>query len=380
MKQFIKQHAHSIVTTITVIVLLGFSYQVMAYLFSLRELPAKQPPKVPVRAVLCETVDYGTVKSSVVADGRVISTQEVVVSTEVRGEILEGKVPLKKGQNFRKGDVLIRVFDGNADMSLRSRKSGFLQKIAGILPDMKVDYPESYDTWMTFFQAITIDGDLPELPAPTTSQEKVFLASRSILTDYYSIKSDEITLSKHVIRAPFDGAFTDVSMEVGAIANPGATLARIIRTDSLELEVPVESDDARWIKIGDKVEVSSGNGSTTWTDTVVRKASFVDTETQSISVFVRLNDNGGLRAVKGQYLRAVFPGGVIENAMEMPRSAVFNHNEVFVVENGKLTKRELDIVKVNETTIVFSDIEPGIELVVEPLISTMENMSVEIKR
>ena len=378
MKEFLKKHNYEIVTTITVLVLLGFSYQVMAYFISLRKEPPKRPPKIAARAVHALPVEYGTITSPVFADGRVVSTSEVVVSTEVRGNILVGDIPFKKGQRFNKGDVLIRIFDGNAVNNLRSRKSGFLNQIAGILPDLKVDYPDSYRTWMEFFTSIDIDGYLPDLPAVATNQEKIFLASRNILSEYYSIKSDEITLDKHTIRAPFNGSYTEVLMEVGAIANPGAVLSRIIRTDSFEVEVPVEIDDARWIRIGDPVDVTSGDGTLRWKGRVVRKSDFVDTNTQSMSIFVGLSPTSDKPLFKGQYLRAGFPGRAIDEVMEVPRNAVFNHNEVFIVVDDKLMKREIVIHKINEQTLIFSGLEEGVDLVVEPLANAMENTQVEI--
>ena len=375
-----KKNTYLIVTVLTIAVLIGFSYQVMAYLISLKKDPERHPPIIPVRSVMARKVEYGAVKSPVTADGRLVSTQEVVISTEVRGKILEGDIPFKKGQSFRKNDILIRIFDGNAVNSLRARKSAYLQKIAGILPDLKVDYPGSFQDWMNFFKAVDIDNYLPELPEIKTEQEKIFAASRNILTDYYSIKSDEITLEKHTIRSPFKGSFTDVFMEVGAIANPGATLARIIRTDRLELEVPVEVADEKWIEIGDETVVVSENGAVRWKGRVVRKSSFVETGTQSMSVFVSLTQNSENPLYQGQYLKAIFPGRMMDSVMEIPRNAVFNTNEVFIVEDGKLTKRTIDIHKINETTLIISDLPEGTELVVEPLVNAMENSKVEIIR
>ena len=380
MKDFFKRHHYAIVTTITVVVLLGFSYQVMAYLISLRQDPPKPLPIVPTRSVVAQKVYYNTITSPVTGDGRVISTQEVMVSAEVRGKILEGDVPFKKGQQFKKDDVLIRIYDKDTAFTLKSRKSSFLQKIAGILPDIKVDYSGSHQNWMDFFRAIDIDTDLPDLPEVGSEQEKIFIASRSILTEYYSIKGDEINLKKHIIHAPFSGTFTDVFMEVGAIANPGGTLANIIRTDSLELEVPIETTDARWIEIGNLVEVISPDESTLWEGRVVRKSSFVDMTTQSMSVFVSLFPEKEKPLFEGQYLKAVFPGKANENVMEIPRNAVFNTNEVFTVEDGKLMKHTITVHKINEKTLIFSGLEEGIELVVEPLVNALENSRVEIVR
>ena len=380
MKRFFVKHSYLIITTITFAILIGFSYKMMLYLISLKKDPRRIPQAVITRSVLAQEVQYKTILSLVTGTGRVVSTQQVVVSSEVRGKILEGTIPFKKGQQFRKGDVLIKIFDGNAVTDLKSRKSGFLQRIAGILPDLKVDYPDSYTRWMDFFKAIDLDGQLPELPEVSSDQEKIFVASRNILSDYYSIKSDEITLDKYIIHAPFNGTFTDVFMEVGAIANPGATLARIIRTDRLEVEVSIETVDVGWIAIGDTVNVSTEGGSLSWVGRVVRKSDFVSADTQTRNVFVRLEQARNMPVYMGQYLKAVFNGKEIENAMEIPRNAVFNNNEVFVVEDGKLAKREITILKINETTLIFSGLEENTELVVEPLINAVENTEVQIVR
>ena len=380
MIEFIKKHSHGIVTAITIAVLIGFSYQVMAYLISLKKEPDRRPPTIPVRTVIVRKYEPGRVTSPVTADGRVVSTQEINVSTEVRGKILEGDITIKKGQKFKKNDVLIRIFDGNAVNSLRSRKSAFLQKIADILPDLKVDYQESYSEWMNFFKAVDIDSDLPSLPKIKTEQEKIFVASRNILTDYYSIKSDEITLDKYTIRAPFEGTFVEVFMEVGAIANPGATLARIIRTDRLELEVPVEVANARLIDVGDETDIIAEDSTTLWKGTVVRKSGFVEAGTQSMSIFVSIGSTRKQPAFQGQYLTVVFPGRPIDGVMEIPREAVFNTNEVFIIENDKLVKQTIEIHKINEKTLLFSGLDVGTDIVVEPLVNALENSQVKTIR
>ena len=380
MKEFWKNHSYGIITTFTIIVLLVFSYQVMAYLFSLRKDPPKRPPMVAARTVHTQKVQYGSVTSPVIRDGRVVAKQEIAVSTEVRGQILEGDVPFKKGQKFKKGDVLINIFDENAKLNLSSRKSSFLQRIAQILPDIKIDFTGSYQKWLDFFNDIDIDKKLPELPKINSDKEKIFVASRNILSEYFSIRSDEVTLEKYTIKAPFNGSFTEVFYEVGAIANTGGQLARIIRTDQLEIEVPVEPEDVIWINIDDTVELISGDETIKWTGRVVRKADFVNTNTQSMSVFVSVKPSQEKPLFAGQYLKAYFTGNAIDNVMEIARNAVFNHNEVFIVIDGKLVKRTVDIKKVNEKTLLFSGLEEGVEIVNEPLVGAMENSPVKIIR
>ena len=66
--------------------------------------------------------------------------------------------------------------------------------------------------------------------------------------------------------------------------------------------------------------------------------------------------------------------------MEIPRNAVYNNNVVFVVVDGKLAKREINILKINETTLIFSCLGENTEIVVEPLINAVENTEVQIAR
>ncbi len=380
MKDFFQKHSYMIVTIVAILILLGFSYQVMAYLMGLRAEPELQSPPKVVRKVVARPAAYETITSPVIADGRVVSTQEIVVTTEVRGKILAGDVPFKKGQSFRKGDVLLRIFDKDTEFTLRSSKSSFLERIADILPDLKVDYPESYSNWMAFFQSIDITEDLPDLPLPQSEQEKIFVTSRNILTTYYSIKSAEITLDKYVITAPFDGAFTGVQMEVGAVASPGASLASIIRTDILEVEVPVKANNAIWIKKGDSVKVFNGQNTMSWDGTVIRVSDFVETDTQARSVFVRVRPSEQQPVYAGQYMKAEFSGHPVPDVMKIPRVALFNHNVVFVVRDGKLAKHIVNVHKLNETTALISGVQEGTEIVTQQLINTMEDTMVEIIR
>jgi multidrug efflux pump subunit AcrA (membrane-fusion protein) len=352
----------------------------MNYLSGMKKEPEKKEPIEIVRYVKAEPVKYENLLTSFKATGRVNSKSEVILSAEVTGKILPGNVDFKRGESFKKGDLLIRIFDDESELSLKSEKAEFLNLIAGMLPDFKIDFKESYEEWYNFFEKIDIEKELPELPKFSSTKEKVFLASRNILSDYYSIKSDEIRLKKHEIYAPFNGSFTEVTLEVGAIANAGTKLAEIINTVDLELEVPVEASDAKWVREGQTVKVNNEDNSAVWYGKITRISKDVDLQTQSIDVFVELKSSPGKPIYKGQYLIANFEGITLENVMRIPRNAVFNSNEVFVVKESSLSKREINIRKVNETNLYFDGLEEGTELVVEALVNANENTKVEIIR
>lgn len=367
-----------LLNVLLIIVFLAAGYFIMGYLSSRKTVPdfkQREDTRLFVRA---RQVNYETNSAAISATGRLSSQEEIDLSSEVQGQILAGSVVLREGAKFNKGDLLVRIFDEEVKNNLKASKSKFMTSIASILPDIRIDFPESYAKYEKFFNSIKIDQPLPELPGLDSEKEKVFLASRNILNDYYSIKSAEVRIERYKMYAPFDGTFTNVYMEVGSIANMGSRIASMIRTDKLELSVPVEAGDIYWINIGDKVDVTTQDGSHHWEGEVVRKSGFVDPGTQSITVFVNLKPAPGNPLYQGQYLRATFANKTIENSIEIPRNALFNKNKVFVVTDNTLFEKEVNIHKMTPTTVIFSGLDEGDWVVIEPLINVSAGTSAEI--
>lgn len=339
-----------------------------------------KPPKTAatVRKVESAIVEYSDIKTTVSGNGRVMSQHAVDLISEVQGKLLVGNVPLKKGASFSKGQLLASIYNTDALYAMKSRKSTFLNSVANILPDMKIDYKDSYAKWVSFFESVEIEKDLPPLPEITSSQEKIFLSSRAILSNYYSIKSDEERLKKYNLYAPFSGSIQEVMLEVGSVANPGSRIAKIIKTSELEIEVPLQVADAQWVHKGQTAILKTEGGDIIGKGIVKREANFVDPNSQSINVYVSVLP-GTEKLYSGQYLRVDFPGMIIKNSMEIPRNATFNNNMVYMVDSGYLAKEEVNILKTNETTVIVNGVEEGAEIVVMPMSNASTNMAVQTK-
>jgi membrane fusion protein, multidrug efflux system len=285
---------------------------------------------------------------------------------------------LRKGTSFRKGQLIASIYSDEVELAIKARKSHYLTTLSNLLPDIKMDFPDRYESYLQFFNSIEMDKKLPEFPEIKDEKLKIFLASRSVISEYYGIQQDEKRLERHKLFAPFNGTVAQVNFEVGAYVNTGGQIAKLIRTDELEVEVPVENTQSKWIKIGDKVQVFSQNREIVKPGVVVRKSDFVDPSSQGRSIFVRVNNNIGEEHYTGEYKLVVFPGQVIQKAMEIPRNAVFNSNEVFTIVDGMLKKKTVNVLKWNETTLIFNGLEEGEKIVAEPMINAKENTPVGI--
>lgn len=360
------------------VILLGGAAALSWVFINMKPEPPRRPGDGLKRYVKAEAVNYKPIVSPLKREGRVMASHDVLLVAEAAGKIEPGEVPLKKGTSFRKGQLLASIYKDEAELALKARKSSFLNSLSNILPDLKVDYPEEFQSYYDYFSTVDLNKPLPRLPEPRTEKFKVFLASRSILSEYFGLLQDEKNLQRRSLVAPFDGTFSSVNFEAGAYVNAGSQIARMIGTDVLEVEVPVENHNSKWIEIGDQVQVLSKISADTLQGTVVRKAAFVDASTQARSIFVRVKEFGKDDLLAGEYKVVVFPGQKIHGAMEIPRSAVFNSNVVFTVVNGELKKAEINVMKVNETNLIFNGLPEGTMVVTEPLINVKENLPVEV--
>jgi len=359
------------------IFIVALAYGLMRFLAAQKEDLKSRPAVEAKRYVQAQPVKYGKVISPVSAPGRLTSVAEVDIIAEASGRIESGKVSLKKGARFSKGEVLFVVYPDEAELTLKASKSQFLNTLANLLPDIKIDFPQYEKSYMEFFSSINLDDPLPPFPEVEDEKLKIFLTSRNVLSEYYNIRRDELQLNRRTVVAPFTGTFTEVIMEVDSYINAGGRVARAIKTDELELEVPVDRFDAAWIKIGDKVKVQADKQEITWTGTVVRKNQFVDPNTQSQGIFISLKNHNSPTLLAGEYYRAEFPGHPIDGAMEVPRNIIFNTNEVFVIVDNRLEKRVANIIKLNEKTLIFNGVKEGEMLVMQPLINVLEGTLVE---
>ncbi|MFY0653619.1 MAG: efflux RND transporter periplasmic adaptor subunit [Cyclobacteriaceae bacterium] len=343
-----------------------------------KSLPQRPKPEAK-NYVKVQKYEPERVETTIEAFGRVNSSQQINLIAEVGGKLLKGAVALKEGQSFKQGQLLCSIYSEEQKLNLKAQKSRFLNTLASVLPDLKIDFSDNFDTWHGYFNQINLEKDLPTIPSPKSSKEKTFLATKNILSDYYAIKSAEENLRKYNIYAPFSGSIRSVNFQTESVVNPGTNIAELIRTDELELEIACEVRDISFIEIGKKVDIiSEAPSNQKWEGTVSRISDFVDANTQSIGVFITVSNEGRIDVREGSFLMASIPGKTISGAIRIPRSVIKNKNEVFVVKDSVLKTMKIKVHKLNENTAVISGLKDGDLLVTDMPSNASENMKVEI--
>lgn len=364
-----------ILVVLGVVTILAVSLLAMQGLSGMKEEVKNEPQPEARRYVKTSKVAYESIPTELVAFGRVNSSLPLDLITEVSGKILQGNVPLKEGQRFRKGTLLFKVDNTEAKLRLQASKSNFLKDIASILPDLKIDYPESYDAWQNYFDAIDVEKPLPELPKHKNNKEKTYLATKNIFNSYYTIKSTEVNLTKYNVYAPFGGTIAEVQLQVGSYANPGAKVAKISKSSSLELKVAVEPNDIRWVTLGSTVAVSTEDDTQSWRGKVIRIGDILNANTQALDVFIRLTP-GEQKLYEGMYLKATMSGSKVGRAMEIPRNALVGTDRVYILQDSLLKFKDIKVHKLNNETAIISGLNEGTSLIMEPVVGAYEDMKI----
>lgn len=308
--------------------------------------------------------------------GRVTSTRKLDISSEVQGLLLPGSKSLKPGTSFRQGEVLFQIRDTEARLSLQARKSSYLNIIANVLADIKLDFPDNYENWKNFFDHFDINKNLPELPSPKSSKEKTFIASKNIIGEYYLIKADEERIRKYTYVAPFNGSITEVFAEPGSMVNPGVRLASVIQSNQLEIEIPIDVKLIKKITLGSVAELVSTSSDLAFKGKVIRIGESVNKTTQSISVYVSIEEGDLISLYNGMYLNAKIATQICKSCFELPRRAIVNDSMYYTIKDSSLLLKPLKIETIYQESVIVSQIPDGYIVVTEPVVNYIDTIKV----
>ncbi|HSH00800.1 MAG TPA: efflux RND transporter periplasmic adaptor subunit [candidate division Zixibacteria bacterium] len=340
----------------------------MVFFFGLREESPRRAAQPRSRSVESVIVVLGPVAAQISAFGRVTSAQPLELFSEVEGGLEAGDHPFLPAHRFSTGDVLLRVDDRQVDLDRRTAISDLLNALAGVLPEIKVNFPEQFDQWQSYIDQISFDKPIPELPEAANRRVKLYLSRFNVYKLYFRVRDLEIQQSKHVVRAQFDGAVVDADRRVGATVRPGTRLGSLVNLEDLEVELPLVVNDINWINFDEPVTFSASGLSGQWSGKIVRVGGAIDKQTQTVPLYVRLEDAPEETLLDGVFFTASATGRVIERALEIPRRALYEESYVYVVNNGALEYRQVTVDRLQQATAIISDgLSDGDTLVIEPL-------------
>lgn len=365
------------ILSIVAILILGGGFWGMLSLSSREKRQRPQAEKVKP-TVFVTGVKNHVIPIYIQESGRLTSKNRVEIFSEVQGVMETTRKDFKPGTTFNKGEIMVRIRNNDFYANLQAQKSVLQNLITGALPDLRIDFPESYQKWDDYVKNFNMDKPIGKLPEPSSDKEKFFITGKNIYTTYYNTKNQEIILQKYTLRAPFDGILTDAVVNPGTVVRPGQRLGELIDPSVYELEVAISKSYLPDLKIGKDVKITDiTNSEKVWHGKISRINGRVNPTTQTVQVFIEVR---GSELREGMFMNATISAKPKDNAFEVARNLLVNDNNLYVVEDSTLQMVPVTIVHRTTDTVVVRGLKDGFQVVAKPVAGAYGGMSVLVNK
>ncbi len=272
----------------------------------------------------------------------------VTLSAEVTGTIRSTQLAFEAGSFFKAGDLLLEIDDRDYQTALDvAREQHKLAKATLLLA-------ESANGRM---QQLTRQDSASTSEADATYASLVQAQSQVEVTAS-AIEQAERNLQRTKIFAPFDGRVVTKMIGVGQLVSPGTVLGEVFAVDYAEVRLPIAARELRHLKLPemegdapvevelrDAIETSS---SAAWQAQIVRTEGTLDADSLELFAIARIDDPFSLQGDHavlriGQPVVASIRGETLKDVIAIPRGAVRRLDQVYLIDQEKLTLRSLTI-------------------------------------
>lgn len=363
----------------TIGILVGFVF-LIGFLGSLRPNIEPQTPDLAPPTVFYQTAEPRSVTLDVRVQGEVRPRTDITLTAQVSGRIVETGPGFVNGGAFEKGDLLVKIEDADYRYAVVSARSRVAQAVEALRREeaetalARRDYEEL---------GFSDDPSALTLRQPQLAQARAaYEAARA------ELQTAELNLARTSIEAPFKGRMRDRMTGEGQYVAPGAQLGRIFSTDIAEIRLALT--DSALAQLGlpiDFTETEDQPGPPVvlsavvagkaheWRGRIVRADGAIDAATRQVSVIAVVDDPYGAGAddgaplAMGLFVEAAIEGKPYENAIVLPRSALYGRDAVYVIAgDNTLQRRVVEIVASGRDDItVVSGVAAGERVATSPL-------------
>ena len=350
------------------------------------EAQTRRPNLGPQLTVETVSVSPTAYQIMVPTYGIVRPRRQTTLVSQVSGLIVETSASFDEGRFFSKGDVLLRIDprDYEADVQIAAAT---LADAEQQLAEEQARAEQARIDW----NRLGNEGDAPSL---VLRQPQMAAAEARVSSAQAGLSKAKLDLERTAIRAPYDGRVLSQLVEIGQVVSVNTQLAEVFSVDLAEVRLPIKNSDLRFVDLPDQrggVAISARvysdlGGANVWEAQVVRTEGAIDDTARQLHVIAEIPDpfeateKHRVPLKIGEYVTAEIAGRELEDVIMIPTSAIYQGSYAYVVDEGLLQRRELEIDWSNDKeAIIASGISPGDELVITLLGQVTSGVPVRIK-
>jgi len=334
----------------------------------------------PIPVVLGE-VDRGRVERSVANTraGTVKSCRRAKLATPAGGQI--AALPVKEGDRVRAGQVLLELW--NEDTAAQARVAEEQSRSAVLHAEEACVRADTAEREAERARKLHRDGLLPEdqLDRATSTAKTLRAGCNAARADIRQsrarVEAARASLTRTVLRAPFDGIVAKVTGEMGEFTTPSPPgiptppAIDLIDDSCLYVTAPIDEVDVARVRVGQPATITiEAFPGRRFSGRVRRVAPYVvdlEKQARTVDVEVELTNPGDAQSLLVGYSADVeIILEVRDNVVRVPTQALLEGNRVlvFTAGDGQLVERQLQAGLSNFAfTEITSGVQPGEKVV-----------------
>jgi membrane fusion protein, multidrug efflux system len=301
-------------------------------------------------------VELQDINNDIRISGRLVVMDRIDLYSEVAGKSSDGEQPFRAGNRFSEGDTLLQIDASIFQLNLLAQKSNLLNQLTGMLPDLKLDFPEEALQWERYISEFSLETALAPLPEDGPAALRYFLGARNIHSTFYTTRSMEETLSRYTLLAPFDGILSETMVTAGTWVRSAQQVGVYLGTDLFELQSAVAISQLKQLRIGQEVTLTCDAVDGEFTGHITRLNYAVDSRTETVGVSVAVADK---HLLDGLYLSGTIRTSTSTDVAIIPITAIVNQNQLYEIQDGVLHLRSVEILRSEDDNLYVQGLKTG---------------------
>ena len=366
MKSILRRHAGSF-QLVFVIAVVGSAVLLSA---SLQPETSAIRPKAAVSSVpvsIVEPVQIAfnpRVKLNGVVQARTVTS----VIPQVAGRVVDVSPLFRPGATVSQGDVLFVIDPSDYELAV-DRTLAEIEIARSELARLVAEGAAEREVWKSNYPERPIPDLIARVPQIAAARARVYSGEAARA-------AARLDLERTVVRAPANARILETRLDVGQVVSSNAAVGSLFSTDSLEISVPVSADELRRIGPveGRRALIAPPTGPTI-EGTVVRKAASLDERTRLGTLFIASENAAELTL--GEFVAIEIDGIPTDNAYRLPPAALTSRDKLWVVDDGQLVERRVEILGRESDMLIVSAFDSADGVVAIPPADVRAGLQVE---
>jgi multidrug efflux system membrane fusion protein len=343
-------------TTVIISFIILLVSAVITFILFATEPEAEREGATKKTAMLVDVVKVrrGNFTPNVAVTGSVQAAKDIVLSPQVGGEVISISENFIPGSFVKKGEVLLQINPADYRNTLLLRKSDLELAKSNLSIEMGRQDVARKD-FELIGQELSAENKALVLREPQLESAKANVEAAQA-----AVNQAQLSLQRTTIRAPFDAHVISRSTNVGAQLAPGTEIGRLVGMDEYWVVANVPMGKVNWLTFADDgsrdaspVRIYSNN----WSDgqyrigKLFRLVGALDAQTRLARVLVSVPDPLVRKAsmdtlpplMIGAFVECHIEAREIKNVVRLDRGYVRQGGTVWVMNDGKLEIRNVDI-------------------------------------